>query len=269
MKTYHFLAGLPRSGNTLLSAILNQNSQVFSSPISPVLNMVWNHDNFSTTEESVRRLENKNQILNYGENIIVNYYKDIDKPIIIDREKCWATTGNLNLLKKYITPTPKIIFTVRPVLEILASWINILPKDSFIDKEMINTGWWHKDYLTINDNRCDYLMHPSGQINKTLFSINEIIKPENKNIFCLIKYDDLINAPQNTMDKIYDFLELPTYKHNFNKIKKIEKDNDEEIGLPTNLHDIRPRLKKISQDPKKVLSKYIIDKYSNIGWEGL
>jgi hypothetical protein len=30
MKTYHFLAGLPRSGNTLLSALLNQNPIIHS-----------------------------------------------------------------------------------------------------------------------------------------------------------------------------------------------------------------------------------------------
>jgi hypothetical protein len=71
------------------------------------------------------------------------------------------------------------------------------------------------------------------------------------------------------MNKIYNFLELPSYEHDFNNIKKLEIDNDEATGLPANLHEIRPQLEKISQDPKEVLSKYIMDKYSNIGWEGL
>lgn len=227
--------------------------------------MLWNHDNIAITEETIIRLKNKDSITNYGKNIITNYYANIDKPIIIDREKAWATTANLNILKKYITPTPKIIFTVRPILEILASWINILPQNSFVDIEMQNSNWWYKDYLSLNDNRCDYLMQPHGQIDKILFSINEILKPENKDMFCLIKYDDLINAPQNTMDKIYNFLELPSYKHDINNIKKVEQDDDKALGHPVDLHKIRPQLKKISQDPKKVLSEYVINKYSNIG----
>ncbi len=261
------MAGLPRSGNTLLAAILNENPQIYCSPLSPIIPMLWNHDNILTTEETIIRLKNKESITNYGKNIITNYYQEINKPIIIDREKAWATPANLNILKKYITPTPKIIFTVRPILEILTSWINILPENSFVDIEMQNSNYWSKDYLTKNDNRCDYLMRPFGQIDKILFSINEILKPENKDMFCLVKYDDLINNSQNTMNQIYNFLELPNYKHDFNNIKKTEQDDDEALGHPVNLHKIRPQLAKISQDPKEVLSEYVINKYSNIGYD--
>jgi sulfotransferase len=266
-KQYNFLAGLPRSGNTLLAAILNQNPQTYCSPLSPIINMLWNHNSLSMENESAIRLENKEPLTSVGESIIKNYYQNIDKPIIIDREKAWATTANLDIIKKYITPTPKIIFTMRPILEILASWISILPEESFIDIEMQNNNWWYKDYLSLNDNRCDYLMRPHGQIDKVLFSINEILKLENKNMFCLVQYNDLINTPQDAMDKIYNFLEVPNYKHDFNKIKKLEKDNDEALGHPSNLHEIRPQLKKTSKDPKEILSEYVISKYSNIGYD--
>ena len=36
-KQYYFMAGLPRSGSTLLSAILNQNPRFYSGPSSPVV----------------------------------------------------------------------------------------------------------------------------------------------------------------------------------------------------------------------------------------
>jgi len=266
-KQYYFLAGLPRSGNTLLAAILNQNPQIHCSPLSSVVSMLWNHNTLSMENEATIRLENKEPLTNVGENIIKNYYQNINKPIIIDREKAWTTTANLNIIKKYITPTPKIIFTMRPILEILASWISILPEESFIDIEMQNNNYWYKNYLTKNDNRCNFLMQPGSQIDRVLFSMNEIINKENEGMFCMIKYNDLINAPQDTMDKIYNFLELPNYKHDFNKIQKLEKDNDEALGHPSNLHKIRPQLKKTSKDPKDVLSEYVINKYSNIGFD--
>lgn len=264
MKTYHFLAGLPRSGNTVLSSILNQNPQIYSSPLSPICGMLWDFEQaIANNENAIRQNTKAEQISNQ---IIINYYENIKQEIIIDREKAWATPANLQTIKKYITPTPKIIFTYRPVIEILASFISLLPERSYIDIEMEQANYWYKNYLTKNDNRCDYIMRPFGQMDKILFSVNEILKPENKNMFCLIKYDEIINDPQNTMDKIYKFLELPTYKHNFNKIQKLEKDNDEALGQPKNLHEIRPQLKKVSKDPKEVLSEYVINKYSNIGW---
>lgn len=266
MKTYYFLAGLPRSGNTLLSSILNQNPDIYSSHLSPIAGILWNYEQNVYNIENVIKLENKEPILNVGKNVIVNYYSNINKPIIIDREKAWATEPNIGIIKKYITPTPKIIFTVRPIIEILASFINIIPEYSYIDRAMEATGWWYKDYLSKNDNRCDYLMSPGGQIDKILLSINQVINSNNKGMFHIVSYDDIVNKPDDTLTGIYEFLQLPNYKHNFNNIVKLEKDNDEILGQPANLHKIRPKLNKISKKPEDVLSQYVINKYANIGW---
>lgn len=269
MKTYHFLAGLPRSGNTLLSSILNQNPTIYSSPLSPINGILWDYDQGLMRNENFLRLTNTQPVLNIGSNIIKNYYSNINRPIIIDREKAWATEDNFKLIKKYITPTPKIIFTVRPVIEILASFISILPDESYVDRAMKQSGWWYKDYLTKDDNRCDYLMSPNGQINKMLFSINEVIKPENKNIFHIVSYNEIVNEPEDTLKNIYKFLKLPYYKHNLDNIVKLEKDNDEALGQPNNLHEIRPKLGSVSKKPEDVLSDYVLSKYSNIGWGAL
>jgi sulfotransferase len=268
-KNYYFLAGLPRSGNTVLSSILNQNKKIYCSPLSPLPTIFWDfHQDIFQTENALR-LNNKDPMINIGKNIIKNYYSEIKKPIIIDREKAWATPPNLKMIKEYITPNPKIIFTVRPIIEILASFINILPDNSYIDVEMQQQGWWYKDYLSKNDNRCDFLMQPKGSIDQILLSFNEIVKHENKDMFCIISYDNIVNNPQETMNKIYNFLELPEYNHNFNKIIKLEKDNDEMFNYPKNMHEIRSTLNKISKDPKKILSEYVINKYSNIGWANI
>lgn len=269
MKTYHFLAGLPRSGNTLLSAILNQNPDIYSSPLSPISQIMWDNIQSINANQNIKRINNydfANQII---KNIIVNYYSKVDKSIIIDREKGWGTPANLNIIKNYITLKPKIIFTVRPVIEILTSFMTILPEDSYLDKAMRDTGWWYKNYLTKNDNRCDYLMSSNEQINKSLLSINEIIKFENKNIFHIVPYDEIVNKPEDTLKGIYKFLKIPSYKHNFNNIIKLEKDNDEIFGQPSNFHDIRPKLSKVSKKPEDVLSDYVLNKYGNIGWGAL
>lgn len=265
MKSYHFLAGLPRTGNTLLSSILNQNPLIHSSPLSPINQIMWKHEQ-GFDNEHVKRLDDKTGLNNVINKLLDTYYENIDKPVIIDREKAWGNLTNFNMIKNYITPNPKIIFTTRPIIEILVSFINIMPEEnSTIDLEMLQTEWTYKNYLTKNDNRCDYLMRAGGQIDRLLTAINVI--EENQENFCLIKYDDIVNTPQEVMNKIYNFLELPKYQHDFNKIEKVEIDNDVLAGLPPNMHEVRPQLAKISQDPKEVLSEYVINKYSNIGWE--
>ena len=51
------------------------------------------------------------------------FYKSVDKPVIIDREKDWGTPGNLDVIKAFVTPTPKIIITVRDILEIIGDYV--------------------------------------------------------------------------------------------------------------------------------------------------
>lgn len=265
MKKYYFLSGLPRSGNTLLSAILNQNPKIYSSPLSPVKDILLNYDNLFKTDENFLREENEKKLIQFGNNIIENYYKDIKNPIIFDRAKGWGLPNYFNLIKKYIDLNPKTIFTVRPTIEILTSFINILPEDSYIDKEMEETSWWNKNFLNKNDNRCDYLMRPYGQIDNLLFSLNNILNLENIKNVCLVEYNDIIKDPEKTMHKIYNFIELPYYKHDFNNIIKVE-NGKENIKHPKNMHEIRKTLKKISKNPKDVLSNYVISKYSNEDW---
>ena len=45
-KQYYFLSGIPRSGNTLLSSILNQNKKIASTPNSLISEILYNFDSF-------------------------------------------------------------------------------------------------------------------------------------------------------------------------------------------------------------------------------
>ena len=87
--------------------------------------------------------------------------------------------------------------------------------------------------------------------------------PENKGMFHIVEYNDIVLHPNETMSKIYNFLEMPDYKHNFNKIEKVEKDNDEALGFPKDLHKIRKSVSPSSTN-LDILSKYIRHKYSNM-----
>ena len=85
----------------------------------------------------------------------------------------------------------------------------------------------------------------------------------NKDTFHLIAYEEIIQNPQKVLNNVYNFLNLPLYDHTFNSIKKVNTfDDDFAFGIPS-LHEVRPTIKKVSQDPKSVLSDYILNKYAN------
>jgi sulfotransferase len=259
---YHFLAGLPRSGNTLLSALLNQHPSIYSSPLSPVPFLLYNnHQEVINSEMYARNEENQIRCKRVIENIIKTFYQDVQKPIIIDRDKAWGTPANLEIIKKYITDTPKIIFTVRDILEIIASFVAM--DANYLKNDTANSGLYINNYRSPKDTVAEYLMRLNGDIDKALLSLASAFYPENKGIFYIVEYNDLILKPEETMSNIYKFLGLPDYKHDFNNIKKIEVDNDTVLGLPKDLHNVRESLSKLTTNTD-ILSDYIKHKYSNM-----
>lgn len=261
-KTFHFLTGLPRSGGTLLSSLLNQNPDIYSTPISPLPTFMWEFSQLAENTEQVKRnVENQIKTEILFSSFLSTYYKEVEKPIVIEREKSWGTPANLNLIKKYVSPTPKILVTVRDILEIIASFVKMNPQ--YLKNDVVNSGFFSTNYRSQKDNISEMVMAHNGDVDKALLSLASAFYPENKGMFHIVEYKDLVLQPEDTMNKIYDFLDLPHYKHNFNKIEKVEKDDDEALGLPKNLHEIRKSLSQSSTNVD-ILSDYIQHKYSNM-----
>jgi sulfotransferase len=59
--------------------------------------------------------------------------------------------------------------------------------------------------------------------------------------------------PEFEMKRIYEYLEIPYFEHDFDNIEQITIEDDEVYGLTKDLHTIRPKLEMKPSDAKKVL----------------
>jgi sulfotransferase len=261
MSIIYFLGGLPRSGNTLLSAILNQNPSVYCSPISPLL------DNLVALKAQ-NNIEN-NLIADFSSNLeqamktyATGFYQNCGKPIILDRNKGWGSKESMMFAYQFMPNQPKIVFTVRDIPSILASFISLVGNEpvSYLDNQIRQYGIRPYGKQTQDDLRCDLLM--SIQIGNCLATLDEAIKIQAP--IHLVEYDDLVSKPQEILDGVYDFLEIDKWTHDFNSVKKLEVETLDVAGLPSNLHDVRPQVNKKSSDPKDVLSELSLRKYSDL-----
>jgi hypothetical protein len=253
-KNYYFMAGLHRSGNTLLSTILNQNPEIYVSPISPLVEFMWQCHS-SMDESAIINPKKKNADYMISK-MIENYYHDTEKPVIFDRSKAWLNPFNLIMVRKYIAPNPKIIFTIRPLRECIASTIKIQKNQKLL--EMVAIDYKQDKSLSQNDNLAEYLL--SGNQYAILNdAYNSYINKENSKNVHLVKYEDLVNTPENTMDSIYAFLGLNKFDHDFNNIERKEKELDDIIGIP-NLHNIEKQIKPSNINPLDYMSQKMVDK---------
>lgn len=243
MKEYYFLTGLPRSGNTLLGSIINQNPKLNITANSILADVIYQLD-LIKNYLIYKNFPDKNSLNNIITNVFENYYKDWKAECIIDRAP-WGTPKNLSLLKSIIKK-PKFIILYRPVLECLASFIKI--------EKPINI-----------EETCHQLMSDNGIIEKNLFSIKNIIKE--KEDYIIINYLDLINKPLNQINKIYKFLNIENFNHVFENFNGFSANNikydDTVLNAP--LHKIRTDKIEINKyNIKDYLPSNIIKQYSNL-----
>ena len=122
---------------------------------------------------------------------------------------------------------------------------------------------FHKSDIEV---KCEVLMKPSGQLDKSICSLSNLLQSENKKYLHLIEYNDLINDTENVIDELYDFLDIPYYYHHFTGIKEFEsnhlKYDDSQYGC--DLHRVRSTIEKSNYKVSDILPENVIKKYSNM-----
>ena len=99
----------------------------------------------------------------------------------------------------------------------------------------------------------------NGQVGASLVTLTELLQIGTP--VCLIEYDDLVYDPQGELNKVYDFLEIEQYFHDFDNVVKLENETLQNAGLPTNLHDIRVNIDKRVMPLESVLPNLSRKKY--------
>jgi len=244
VKEYFFLTSLPRSGNTLLGSLINQNNNVTVSANSILIDVLFKLNEIKIFNKYYHNFPDEQSFDNISRNVFNNYYQNYKAHKIINRGM-WGTTGNLYLLKKIIKK-PKFIILYRPVLECLASFIRIEKPNNIQEA-------------------CNYYMGEKGIINMSLCSIKNILKEKEESI--LVDYKDLITDPIKTVKTIFNFIEedfINIKINNFNQFSANNISYDDSV-LKSPLHTIRTdKIELNKYNIKDYLPSNIINNYSNL-----
>jgi sulfotransferase len=216
---------LPRSGSTLLSAILHQNPDIYAEGNSAVCQLMW--DMQQSCEITSKQQLNANYRYDTAYQLVKAipdiYYQNTTRPIVVDKCRSWTLPANQDLLRRYVTDTPKTIVLTRPTDEILNSFESL-----------------HK----LNDKPFDaskYLQEDSEPIMRSLRGV-EWAKQVNQGEFLFIDYAELVADTNEALDKIYSFIDAKRFEHDLENIENTLPENDFVYGL-LGMHDIRKTIK--------------------------
>jgi sulfotransferase len=241
IKNFVGLSGLPRTGSTLLSAILSQNPEIHAEGNSAVCQLMWDMQGsiYGTCNEQLAASNRLDTGIGLIKNIPNIYYKDITASTVIDKCRSWTLPDNMAMLNKYFQHKPKVLVLERPLVEIVRSFVALRLANNYQgDPEEGLLDTW------------------SEPIMRSYEGV-KWAKANNNDEFLFIQYDDLLHNTKGVIEKIYKFCELESFKHDFNNIVNKHPENDEVYGM-LGQHDIRPTINK--RDLDVVLTEATIKK---------
>jgi len=220
------LSGLPRTGSTLLSAILSQNPEIHAEGNSAVCQLMWDLQQSCETTSYEQLAANYRQ--EYQDLLVSsipkNYYRNVQAKYIVDKCRSWTLPANMKMMRRYITDNPKVIVMTRPIDEIVRSFVKLREAN----------GW-------TGDLESDLLVAGSEPIMRSMEGV-EFAKETNKGEFIFVEYADLVRDPQATIDRIYSFCGWEPFQHNFTNVVNKHPEDDSVYGL-AKMHDVRPVVK--------------------------
>jgi hypothetical protein len=264
IKNINFLCGLPRSGSILLSTLLNQHPKIYASPHSALLDGLSSmHLTFINSEPikwSLRTAFYQQALWTMPQ----NFYSTVEKDIVFDKHFAWSTPDNMHLALK-ISTNPKFIVCYRPILEVLASFVSrsINSPNFYLNKELEESTFYAKGYLSKNDALAEYLMYGHELLPKSILGLANAKKNEESGMFKFVSYDALVTNPVNEMSNIFDFLGLEPFEIKTDNMKQAFYYNDASTIGVEGFHYVRPSIKKESSKPEDLFSDFILNKYAN------
>ena len=257
------MAGLPRSGSTLLASILNQNPDIYVSAQSPLPNILGAAYNQYQSKENLDS-SRFDDIYNVVDNIIPLFYEKHPEKYIIDKNFSWLDPHPYVILEHHLKNNIKVICPVRDVMEILASWNKLCENDknNEYDKLIIKGD---KSKRSMADKRADFFINISGEesgIKNSIEAMKRALYPQFKDNILLVEYNDIVIKTKETIEKIYGFLEIEKFEHTFNYLKTTHEYND--IWGAKGHHEVKPEIQKEEYDLSKIFSDSVIKKYSGL-----
>ena len=230
----HFVSGLPRSGSTLLAAILRQNPRFRASMSSPVNRLVQvMQEAMSARHENAHTftMERKRNLLC---GIFTAFHGNDSDVIVFDTNRAW--TACLPLVTD-LFPDSKVICCVRDI-----GWIMDSFEQALARYPMELSGIWNFQSGLTMVQRVNGLAAGDGMVGFALDALREACAGPHRGRLVLVEYDSLCRNPRKVLDGLYRTIGEEPFRHTFDSVDYTAPTFDERLGMP-DLHTVRGEVK--------------------------
>lgn len=255
MARIHFISGLPRSGSTLLAALLRQNPRFeagMSGPLAGLFGALLGQMS-ARSEFSVFIDDAKRERILHG--LFDNYYADCAAEVIFDTSRAWC--GWMPAVAR-LFPDAKVIASVRDVAWVVDSVEKLVQRNVFSPSSIFNYAAGGTVYT-----RANAIVAADGLVGGPYDALKQACYGAQRDRLLLVQYDSLTSDPARTMRTIYEFLGEPWFEHDFNNVDYDVSEFDERAGTP-GLHTVRGHVKAEPREtllPPDLFNRFVHDAF--------
>lgn len=230
MAKLHFISGLPRSGSTLLAALLRQNPRFeagMSGPLAglfgALVGQMSARNEYSVFIDDARR----ERVLR---GLFDSFYADCRAEVIFDTSRGWC--GWMPAIAK-LFPDAKVIACVRDVSWIIDSIEKLVQRNVFSPSSIFGYTSGGTVYT-----RANAVVAADGMVGGPFDALKQACYGAQRDRLLLVQYETMTTDPARTLRAIYDFLGEPPFAHDVGHVDYDVTEFDKRAGTP-GLHTVR------------------------------
>lgn len=218
---------MPRSGSTLLCNLLNMNPRFHATATSPVIDVLSNMRSTFSHNVTFKTNDRPNQYENMRQGMkgfVDGFYHD--KDVVFD--KCRGWSNHLPILDEVLGhKNTKIIWTYRNPVDVVSSVEKHYQKSILLENADEGAG---ADFSTLGA-RVDNFINDGGIVARPVWLLNDAYEMGYADRILFVKYWDITNKPQETLEKIHAFLGEDHFQYDTNDFKDLKQTTVEFDGL--------------------------------------
>jgi len=257
LSQFHFISGLPRSGSTLLSAILLQNPRFhagMTSPVGALFSGVLEQCSAGSEFGAVIDTDLRRRLLR---GLFDSFYADkADKPVVFDTNRLWSS--RLPAISD-LFPQAKVIACVRNVAWVMDSIERLYRANPFENTKLFGDAVERNTVYS----RCETLAQRNRLVGFAWAALKEAYYGEHADSLLIVDYDLLSQAPDRVMRLVYDFIGEPWFEHDFNNLAYDAPEFDQALGL-SGLHKVKPKVE--LQSRRTILPPDLFKQYAELSF---
>lgn len=257
LQQFHFISGLPRSGSTLLSAILLQNPRFhagMTSPLGSLFSSVLEQCSAGSEYGAVIDTAMRRRLLR---GLFESFYADkADKPLVFDTNRQWSS--RLPAIRD-LFPQAKVIACVRNVAWVMDSLERLYRANPYENTKLFSDAAERNTVYS----RCETLAQRNRLVGFAWAALKEAYYGEHAESLLIVDYDLLSQAPERVLRLVYDFIGEPWFEHDFEHLAYDAPAFDQGLGL-AGLHTVK--LKVALQSRRTILPPDLFKQYADLSF---